>query len=97
MMTSDAISFFRIGRDGLTAEMLATFWASFEETRCKVRGICLLPPSGSKSSCKWNVIKAVGRYLGHHARTGNILIMTTEGVVKAKSSRHCRGHSRTTT
>ena len=57
MMALDAVSFFRTGTDGLTAEMrrcgpagkkfVAEFWR-----------IRLLPASGSKSSCKWNATKA---------------------------------------
>ena len=36
----------------------------------------------------------VGRYLGHHARTGSILIMTTEGVVKAAGFRRMNEENR---
>ena len=58
-MASDAISFFRIGGDGLTAVVrcFGPAWknlvAEFGET------VSLLPTSGSKSSCKWNATKAV--------------------------------------
>ena len=36
----------------------------------------------------------VGRYLGHHARTGSILIMTTDGVVKAAGFRRMNEENR---
>ena len=36
----------------------------------------------------------VGRYLGHHARTGSILIMTTEGVVKVAGFRRMNEEDR---
>ena len=36
----------------------------------------------------------VGRYLGHHAKTGSILIMTTDGVVKAAGFRRMHEESR---
>ena len=48
MMASGAITFFRIGRDGLTAEM-----------RRAGRAWKKLPPSVSKGSCKWTATKAV--------------------------------------
>ena len=35
----------------------------------------------------------VGRYLGHHAKTGSILIMTTDGVVKAAGFRRMHEES----
>ena len=38
----------------------------------------------------------VGRYLGHHARTGSILIMTTEGVVKNTGFRRTNEENRWT-
>ena len=36
----------------------------------------------------------VGRYLGHHARTGSILIMTTEEVVRAAGVRKMNEENR---
>ena len=36
----------------------------------------------------------VGRYLGHHARAGSILIMTSDGVVKAAVFRRMNEESR---
>ena len=66
---------------------------SFEETRCRIWRISLLPPSGSKSSCKWKTTTAV-RFFGHHARTGSILIMTTDGVLKAARFRKMNEESR---
>ena len=57
-VAADAISFFRIGRDGLTAEIRRSGRA-YKETRCRVRRIRTPPPSGSKSSCKRKPTKAV--------------------------------------
>ena len=57
-MASDAISFFRIGRRGLTAEMRRS-GTCLEDARSRVWRISLPPPSGNKSSCKWNATKAV--------------------------------------
>ena len=81
-MTSHAISLSRIGRDGLTAEMRRSGRAWKK----------LVAELGEPVQCRPAVARAgasgmqpklyVGRYLGHHARTGSILIMTTEGVVK---------------
>ena len=91
MMTSNANSFFRIGRDGLTAEMrrsgcdwkklVAEFGRSVHYRRAVARAVA----SG---------VQLVERYLGHHARTGSILIMTTEGVVKAAGFRRMNEESR---
>ena len=57
---SDAISFFRIGRDDLMAEMLRSgcAWKKLVSEFGKIRP---LPPSGSKGSCKWNATKTVYR------------------------------------
>ena len=71
-MAADAISFFRIGRDGLTAEMrrsgrawkevVAEFGESVYYRPAVARAVAsAMPP-------KLNV----GRYLGHQARTGSI-------------------------
>ena len=82
MMASDAINFFKIGRDGFTAEMRRSgrAWkklvAEFgESVYCRPAVARALPVE-----CNPNLY--VDRYLGHHERTGSILIMTTDGVVK---------------
>ena len=82
-MAADAISFFRIGKDGLTAEM-----RRFARARKK-----LVPEFGESVRYRPAVARAVvsgikppllaGRHLGHHARIGSLLIMTTDGVMKA--------------
>ena len=64
------------------AEMRSSGRTCMEELRSRIWRISLLPPSGSKSSCKWKTTTAV-RFFGHHARTGSILIMTTDGFLKA--------------
>ena len=63
----------------------ATFWACLEGIRCRVGRVCPPPPSRGKTRCKWNAstVFKFGRYLRHHARTGSMLIMTTDVVVKA--------------
>ena len=93
-MAADAITFFRIGRDGLTADMrrsgrawkklVAEFGASF----------CYRPAVASAVASGMQATLIVGRYLGHHARTGSILIMTTDGVVKAVGFRRMNEESR---
>ena len=90
----DAISFFWVGRDGLTAEMrrsgrawkklVAEFGKSVYYRRAAGRAVA----SGTQPKLY------VGRYLGHHARTGSILIMTTDGVVKAAGFRRMNEESR---
>ena len=75
--------FFRNGRDGLTAEMRRSGRALKK----------LVAETGEPVYYRLAVARAVasemqqqlyvGRYLGHHARTGSILVMTTDGVVKA--------------
>ena len=58
-MASDAISFFKIGRDGLTADM-RRYGRAWKKLVADVgASVYLLSPSGSKSSCKWNPTKAV--------------------------------------
>ena len=94
MMASDAISFFRIGRDGLTAELRRSGRASKK----------LVAECGESVYCHPAVARAVasetqpklhvGRSLGHHARTGSILIMTTGGVVRAAGFRRMIEESR---
>ena len=77
-MAANAISVFKIGKDGLTGEMRRSgrAWKKLVAEFGGVRGTRAVA-SGMQP------ILYVGRYLGHHARIGSILIMTTEGVVKA--------------
>ena len=82
-MAADAISFFRIGEVCLTAEMrrsgrvwkklVAEFGVSVYHRPAAARAV----GSGMQPEVY------VGRHLGHHAPTDSILIMTTDGVVKA--------------
>ena len=73
MMASDATSFFRIDRDGLTAEMRRSgcawkkFVAEFGESVYGRPAVARTVASGMQPKL------SVGRYLGHHARTGSIL------------------------
>ena len=93
-MASDAISFFRIGRDDLAAEMRrsARAWkklvADFGESVYCLPAVARAVPSGMKPQ------PCVGRYLGHHVRTSSILIMTTDGVVKTAGVRRMHEESR---
>ena len=80
---ADAISRYRLGRDGLTAEqrrtgrpwrkMIAEFGERVHFREAQARAT----PSGMQPKL------FTGYYIGHHARTGSLLIMTTNGVVKA--------------
>ena len=87
MAAADAISFYRIGRDGLTAEMRRTGrpWnklvAEFGER------VFYRPVVARKVRSGMQPKLEVGRYLGHHARTGSILVMTEAGVVPAAGFR----------
>ena len=94
-MAADAISFFRIGRDGLTAEMRRSgrAWkklvAEFGESVHYRPAVARAVGSGVQPKLY------VGRYLGgHHARNGSILIMTTDRVVKAVGFRRMNEESR---
>ena len=81
-MTADAISFSRIGRDGLAA--------------ADSRDSVYFRPAVAKAVASGMQPKLyVGGYLGHHARIGSILIiMTIDGVVKAAGFRRVDEESR---
>ena len=87
MAASDAISFYRIGKDGLTAEVRRTGrpWkklvAEFGEH------VYYRPAAAQQQRSGMQAKLYLGRYLGHHARTGSILIMTANGVVTAAGFR----------
>ena len=82
-MASCAISFFRSGSDGLTAEMRRSgrAWkklvAELGESVYHRLAVARAVASGMQP------MLYVGRHLGQHVRTGTILIMTTDGVVNA--------------
>ena len=86
-MASVAISFLRIGRDGLTAEMRRSgrAWkkvvAEFGESVYYRPAVARAVASGMQPT------PYVGRYLGHRARTGR-------GVVKAAGFRRMNEESR---
>ena len=93
-MTADAVSFCRIGKDGLTAEMRRSGRAwkklitGFGESDYYRPAVKMGFASGMQPTLY------VGRYLGHHhARTGSILVMTTDGVVKAAGFRRTKEES----
>ena len=87
-MAADAISFFSTGKDGLTA-FFETIWTRLEEARYKIGRIRLVPPSGSKSSCKWDATKAVCGAVSWTPRANwqHFFSMATDGVVKAAGFR----------
>ena len=80
MMASDVISFFRIGRDGLTTEMRRSGRA-WNKLVAEIGGSVGYCPAVARAVASGMQPKLyVGRYVGHHARTGRMLIMTTDGV-----------------
>ena len=87
-MAADATSFFRIGRDGLTAEMRRSghAWkkliAEFGESVYYRQAVTSAAASGMQTKLY------VGRHLFHHARTK---IMTTDGVTRCRFSKDERG------
>ena len=95
-MAADAISFFRIGKDGSTAEMRRSgrAWkklvAEFGESVYHRPALARAVASGMQPTLY------VGRHVGHDARTCSILIMTTDGVVKAARFRMMNEENRWT-
>lgn len=83
MLAADSLSRYRVGRDGRTAEVrrIGRPWkklvAEFGE-RVRFRP-ALAEPLASGMQAKLQT----GYYIGHHARTGSLLVMTAGGVVKA--------------
>ena len=96
-MAPNAISFFRIGTDGLTAEMRRSGRAWKKLVAEFGESVRLVPPSSSKRSCKWNATKAAcwtvswtpraNRQHSHH---------DTDGVVKVAGFRRMNEKSRWT-
>ena len=82
-MAADAISFFRIEKDGLTAEMRRSGRAWKKLVAEFVESVHYRPAVARAVASRMQNKLYVGRYRGHHARTGSIPIMTTDGVVKA--------------
>ena len=79
-MTPDSISFFRIGRDGLTAEMRRSGRLESKFVAELGESVCYRPARAVASGMEPKLY--VGRYLGHHTRLSSILIMSLDGVVK---------------
>ena len=83
MAAGNAISHFRLGSDGATAEMRRSgraFKKSVAEFGEQVH-YRALEAKASKSGMAPKLHDGI--FLGHHARSGALLIMTTSGVVKA--------------
>ena len=93
-MEADEISFFRIGRDGLTAEMRRSGRAWKKLVAEFGESVYFRPAVARAVASDMQPQLCVGRYLGFHARTGSILIMTTEGVVKAAGLRRLNEENR---
>ena len=92
--TSDAISFFRSGRDGLTTKMRRSGRA-WRKLGAELRESVYNRPAVARAVASGMQPKLyVGRYLGHHVRTGSFLIMTTDGVVKAAGFRRMNEENR---
>ena len=93
-MSADAISFIRIKRDGLTAEMRRSGRA-WKKLVAELGESVYYRPAVARAVASGMQPKLyVVRYLGHHARTGSMLIMTTDGVVKAAGFRRINEESR---
>ena len=77
-MASDAIRFFRIGRDGLTAEMRRSgrVWKKLV-AECG-ESVCDRPAEARAFASGLQPKLYVGRYLGHHVRKGGILLPQME-------------------
>ena len=72
----------------------ATFWTCLEETCGRVWRICYRSAVARAVASEIQPKLYVGRCLGHNARTGSILIMTTDGVVKAARLRRLNVENR---
>ena len=79
-MASNAISFLRIGRRLRSGN--ATFWECTEETRFRVWRVCQQWVARAIAGGMQPQLHA-GQCPGHHTSTDSILIMATDGVVKA--------------
>ena len=71
-MAADAISFFRIGRDGLKAEMRRSGRAWKELVAEFGESVHCRPAEARAVASGMQPKLYVGRYLGHHARTGSL-------------------------
>ena len=93
-MAADAISFFWIGRDGLTVVMRRSGRA-WKKLVAKLGESIHYHPAEARAVASGMQPKlCVGRFLGHRARLGSILIMTTDGVVTAAGFRRMNEESR---
>ena len=93
-MAADAISFFMFGKDGLTAEMRRSGRAWKKLVAEYGEYVCYCPAIARTFAFGMQPILCVGLCIGHHARTGSILIMTTDGVVKAAGGRRMNEENR---
>eukprot|EP00971_Amphidinium_carterae_P138725 2749239-Amphidinium_carterae.1 len=87
MVAGNAISHFRLGADGMTAEVRRSGrpWkrmvAEVGERVFYRPATAAVPRSGMAAKL------LAGYYVGHHARTGVLLVLTKEGLVKAAGFR----------
>ena len=75
---------FRVGKDGFTAEHRRTSKAWRKATVQFMEKI-FVKPIGEQGPSGFVPRMISGHYLGHHERTGSVLIMTDEGVKRGKS------------
>ena len=95
MVSADAISFFRIRKDGLTAEMRRSGRGWKKKFVAEVgQSVWFCPTVARAAASGMQRQLHVGRCLGHRARIGSILIMTTDGVVKAAGFRRMNEENR---
>ena len=86
-MAADAISFFRIERVGLTAVIRRSGRAWKKRVTDFGESVYFCPAVARAVASGTQPKLHVGRHLGHHARTGSIVIMTTDGAVKVAGGR----------
>ena len=91
-MAADAISFFRIGRDGLKSEMRRSGRAWKKLVAEFGESVYHCPAVARAVASEVQQPLYDGRYLGHHARTGSILIVKSCRVSKdeRRESMQCR-------
>ena len=83
MAAADAISFYRDGREGITAETRRTGRPWKKLAAETGEHVYYRPAVSGHGRSGTRAKRYVGRHVGHHARTGSILVMTEKGVVKA--------------
>ena len=97
---ADMISRHRVGPDGCTAEKRRTGKNWRRPSFIYGELICFKPAVNKTAQQKKGSFEPVmreGRYLGHHGRTGALLVMTKDGVMKGGGARRMPEEKRWTT